>query len=338
MLVAVDDGPRAALQPLAEHWKLQLCDTQDFEADHQQSWDERFGRAATRLLVIGTSDSAHGRQVEASARRAAVHCGIPIAAIEDFPGNYSRIADGSASLLVVESEFSRELNRTKLQQCCPRIMVIAPARYDHYRERNLELRSNTARCWDAPNSARLVMWAGQPETQDAINTLAALIPALRTENVAVLFKAHPRDRGYQDGVYQKLFAQAGVPYQDITASTVAEVLALAPRLVITQFSSVAVEAGFYGVPALHVLLANMGADRLLAKKGYPVPPLCLVGGAALVTDLRQLGRELSRALHNPVFRAGLIGCFDDYFKTGESATPQLAQRLIRLASGAKETS
>ena len=336
LFIAADGGPREALRPVAEHCGSPLLDVQDERAERDEYWAGLFSARHPGLLLVGTSDSAGGRRIEATARRTAAHMGIPIAAIEDFPGNYYDVPDGGIGLLVVESEFSQVLNARKFGELCPPIVVVPPARYDPYRVQLAELRHGTAARWaQSAGADELVLWAGQPETDDAVNTLRAVLPLLRDYGATVLFKAHPRDPGYRLGVYPGLFASAGVRYRDITAYTVTQALELAPRLVITQFSSVAIEAGFFGVPGLHLLFASAGGTRLKQKKGYLVPPLCLAGGAAGVTEEALLATALARALHDEDFRAKLIGCFDEYYGTGELATPRLIETVGRFASWSK---
>ena len=336
LFLAVDDGPRGTLSPLAAACGRTLEDAAPESAARERHWQELLQNCSASLLIVGTSDSARGRSVESAARRAAVHGRVPIAAIEDFPGNYYDLPDGPAGLVAVESEFCRALSAGKFGARCPQIVVIPPARYDPYRMRHAELRRATAARWkqDA-GTGEFVLWAGQPETSDAVCTLTALMPALAAVNATVLFKAHPRDAGYRDGVYPKLFDDAGVPFRDITPQSVEGALALAPRLVLTQFSSVAIEAGFYGVPSLHVLLANAGGTRPQQEKGSPVPPLCLAGGAAHVTEETMIATMLYNALRDEKFRIGLIRCFDDYFETVEPTTPQLVKCLDAFASGTR---
>ena len=74
------------------------------------------------------------------------------------------------------------------------------------------------------------------------------------------------------------------------------IFALAPHLVITQFSSVALEAGFYGVPSAWVLVPGAGAQSLHAKKGYRVPALCAAGGAGLASHAEAVAKLLDRSL------------------------------------------
>lgn len=334
--IAVDDGPRGTLSPLATACGKPLEDTAPESAARERHWQELLRNRNASILVVGTSDSARGSTVESAARRAAVQAGIPVAAIEDFPGNYYDLPDGPAGLVAVESEFCREFSARKFGIRCPQIVVVPSARYDPYRARHKEMRRATAACWkQAAGNGDLLLWAGQPETSDAVCTLRALIPALAAANATVLLKAHPRDAGYRDGVYPKLFDHAGVPFRDVTLLSVEGALAFAPRLVLTQFSSVAIEAGFYGVPSLHVLLAGAGGTRLQQKKGYSVPPLCLAGGAAQVTEKAMIETMLRSALHDEKFRVGLITCFDSYFGTAEPTTPQLVKCLDAFASGSR---
>ena len=331
LFVAADGGPRETLSPIATHCGSPLVEVQNKQVERDEFWSGLFTAAHPELLVVGTSDTGRGRRTESAARRTAAQMAIPIAAIEDFPGNFYDVPDGRAGLVVVESEFSRALNARKFSALCPQVIIVPPARYDPYRARLVELRRATAARWAAAEN-ELVLWAGQPETEDALRTLDIVLPLLRDRNVALLFKAHPRDPGYRAGIYPKLFASAGLRYRDVTGYTVAQALDLAPRLVITQFSSVAIESGFFGIPSLHVLLANAGQARLFAKKGYPVPPVCLAGAAAVVSEEALIAITLDRALRDDACRATIIDYFDEYFKSSEPATPQLVQVLASFAS------
>ena len=144
------------------------------------------------------------------------------------------------------------------------------------REAN-RLRQATQAVWDRQDALE-VLWAGQPEAGDCAETLRRITPSIVSLGATVLLKAHPRDQSYATGIYTTLLRDSGIHCKDITQLDVAQSLALAPMLIITQFSSVAVEAGFYGIPALHLIYDDVGGARLLRRKGYAVPPYCL-GGA-----------------------------------------------------------
>ena len=325
ILAAGDDGPKSTLRPLAGAVQAVLADTAATEVSY---WTQLICSHLAQGLVCGTSDSAAGRAVEASARRAATNAGIPAVAIEDFPGNYYDVPDGPVAMLIVESEPVATFTRAKFGAICPRLEVLSPARYDRYRSAAPSLRAQVLQRWaESGRDSRLILWAGQPETGDCVRTLRCLLPLVRAHELTLLFKAHPRDAGYSSGTYQALFAGFEVPYRDATGLTVPEALLLAPHLVVTQFSSVAIEAGFYGIPSMSILLSDVGGARLLAKKGYPVPPYCECGGAACVTGVEELPEAFSRALGDQAQRKNIMRCFDAYFRTADPMLPPLIALL-----------
>lgn len=338
LFIAVDGGPKEALHAIARDCGSSLADVQSASVEYDTHWTHLIERAPPELLVVGTSDSDRGRRIEAAARRAARAAGINIVAIEDFPGNYSPIERGEASIVFVESAAARDIASRRLGPECPRLEVASPPRYDTYRERHAQLRAATTRRWAsarATNATPKVMWAGQPETADSVRTLGAILPLLRAHGVELVFKAHPRDPGYEAGTYRELLRQAGIVFQDATTASVDDALQLAPNLVITQFSSVAIEAGFYGIPSLWVLLPEAGESRLLEKKRYVLPPLCAAGGAAAATSIESLSERFPVALRDSAFRDRLLACFDAYFQVSELAAPALISRLHQLAREGK---
>ena len=328
--VAADGGPSETICPIAAHYNTRLAGVDSAAAASDAHWRAELERTAPPLLIVGTSDSRRGRVIEAAARRAARNLHVRIAAIEDFPGNYWHIAGAEADLTLVESAAARDICLRNLGAHAPRLAVVSPARYDRYRERLSDLRRHTASRWsaDAPGRYR-ALWAGQPETEDCMRTLLALLPVLRALNVELLFKAHPQDQGYLSGDYRRTLDEAGIAWTDLTARPVEDALSAAPHVVVTQFSSVAVEAGFFGIPSLWILLADAGGARLYAKKGYLEPPLCAAGGALSVRDTAHCADMLRLAL-TPERRAGLIECFDRYFaveQPGLTATVRILRAL-----------
>jgi hypothetical protein len=284
--VAADHGPRATLDAIA----ARLPGARSLGAE-------------TRLLICGTSDSAIGRAVEASARREAKARGLPCVVVEDFAGNYTPVSGGEPRLVVVDSEFAARLARSK--ESGVRVEITPAVRYDALRRRLAELRRD-ARSEDA------VLWIGQPETRDSLETLQRLLPKLG--GLRVWLRAHPRDAGYP-GAYRALAVE------DVTGAALEECLARRPRLVFTQFSSVAIEAGFWGIPSVNVLFPDLGAATLAAKKGYAVPPWCEEGAAFLVRDVGEIDAVLA-APPGP-----LLAAFDRVFRVREEAVPILINLL-----------
>ena len=274
------------------------------------------------MLVCGTSDSAQGRAIEAAGRRAARAAGVRLVALEDYPGNYGDIPGGEADLLIVESEGAAQLHSSRLGRRCPTTWICPAPRYDAYRRDAVRLRARYA---ERDPAARSVLWAGQPETADALATLRRVGPALELLGVEMLFRAHPRDPGYRDGAYQGLFAELGIPVRDVTAYPLEDCFSLAPELLLTQFSTVAVEAGFHGIPSVYLLYADIGAKTLRAKKGYDAPLGCEAGAAILLCDQGGEAQVLRKAISDPQVRVEMLAAFDRYYSTtGETLGGLLA--------------
>lgn len=321
---AGDGGARAAVGALSGWPAFQWADGS--AGDDPGRWGDYLATGRWRILVCGASDSPAARAMESAARRAARHAGLKVVVVEDLPGNYYAIDSAPIDLLVVESDAARELARLRWGRDAPPIEVVPAVRYDSLRRRLSALRAAAT----ATSMPLQVLWAGQPETEDCLRTLTALAPAIIDAGSSLLLKAHPRDAGYRTGIYPKALAELRLAFEDVTAASVDAVLALRPRLVVTQFSSVAVEAGFWGVPALHVLLPDAGGARLMSKKGYAIPPWCLAGAALYANNPTQIKGLMHDALHDEGRRAAIIGSFDTYFAVGAEAVPQLIARLAKL--------
>lgn len=301
--VAEDHGPKATLTPLKAilpgSWLSHEC----ARAIHAQQIE---------LLICGTSDTQTGRAVEAAARRAASELGVPAIVIEDFPGNYSDVIGGRPQLVFVESRFSASLVRRMAKDDHLPVYVCPSIRYDALRR---QLGAIRIRRQSTPQP--VVLWIGQPDTADSLETLKRLQPAFAARGITIWFRAHPRDAGYRQGAYQ------GLPLEDVTARPLDELFARHPALVATQFSSVAIEAGFWGLCALNVLFADLGGRTLARKKGYAVPPWCEEGAAFLIKNEADVDMILDGALGSPDARAQVGQCFDSYFRVHEEGSRQL---------------
>ena len=331
LLIGVDGGSRDAISPLAAYPPFAVQATDSPHADQVDYWVDLYEPLHATGIVSGTSDSPAGRKIESAARLAASRRNMKVAAIEDYPGNYFDVPGAHTDLLIAESIFSGKLYRERLGSACPPIAIYCSARYDHYRAEAEALRLATQASWRRQQQAAPgILWAGQPESRDCLETLRRIAPAVTALGAMLLIKAHPRDRSHPQGVYTRLLQSLGVDHSDVTGLSVAQSLALAPRLIITQFSSVAVEAGFYGIPALHLVYCDVGGASLQRKKGFEVPPYCLSGAGFY---LKRAGSELDMlrtALCDEAARKSVIGCFDDFFATRGIVTPALADHLARL--------
>jgi hypothetical protein len=304
-VLAVDGGPLAACAPL-----VAMPGFARVEAAAQVR--------GLRALVCGTSDSDAGRAIENEARRAASAAGIAVAAIEDYAGNYHHLAGAATALLVVESEQAAALQRMRLGANCPPLGVCPSPRFDHLRRGSSALRQAYGK---RDRGQRRVLWIGQPETDDALAALACVMPAVSALRLELLFRAHPRDAGYRAGRY------AGLAMRDVTGLALEECLALHPELVLTQFSSVAVEAGLHGIPTLHVLLADHGGGTLLKRKGYAVPLSCAAGAGFLIDRPELANDVLARAVEDDAARATVMAAFDRYYEPAAETLNRLLAHL-----------
>lgn len=331
-LVAVDGGARAAIRPLAAYAGF---DSIKISASDEKELYEALFSGHYHGLVIGTSDSSKGRGIEAHILRLANSVELPVFAIEDYPGNYHP-ADGSrADVVIVEGELARKLVLDKQPVHSPDIWVCTPVRYDSLRQRSQELRENVGKRW-LVDGERWVLWAGQPETGDSFETMKRFLPVLsNVQGVKLLFKAHPRDAGYLAGAYHDLLGSSGVDFLDVTTDTLEACMEFAPRIVLTQFSSVGVEAGFYGIPAVNILYPDVGGKRLAGKKGYNIPPWAQEGGAFVITTLAGQEMMLDRAINDEEGRSSAIEKFDSYFSASEFVGPQLSERIRQYCANWK---
>jgi hypothetical protein len=330
LFIAADTGPRETLEPIAQCWGMAL---ETSFADSTEFWITRLEQAGAALVVTGTSDSANGRAIEAAARVAARRAGLPLAAVEDYPGNYAVVEGGEADLLLVESGAAIDLAQNRLAGQCPRLMAISPARFDAMRWHSASARQAMRKRWEAGRKRRepaAILWLGQPETEDALATLDALLPAVHAGGWHLLFRAHPRDAGYMVGAYAAIAQALDSRFEDVTALGAAEVFALAPRLVVTQFSSMVTEAGFHGIPSLCLLFPGAGMNRLNLKKGYQVPLACTAGAVGLCVEPAQLPNSLHRLLEDEQARSDLMSRFDAYFQTGTTTGAASATALETL--------
>lgn len=309
LLLAIDAGPAQTLRPLADdNFAFPPQDTIPYSVQQWQSYlaDHRIGR-----VIVGTSRSQQGFACESACRVAAGRAGIPVAAIEDYPGNFQVVADGHIGLLIVESPTAGSIARQRLGHLCPPIEYGASFRYD-------TLRGQKDR---RPVRSLDLLWAGQPETDCAAIALQRLLPDIEALGARLLFRAHPRDAGYPEGAYVKLFERFGV--QDVTARSLEWLLSANLRLTLTQFSSLVVELGFLGIPSVHVLYPDVGQTRLWSQNGYTFPPLCHAGGSVIIQNLSDQKRLLEQSIRDDVFRAGIVRRFDHYFEVETPLRPRV---------------
>jgi len=272
-------------------------------------------------LLCSTSQSKCGFEFESNIRRASTLLGLPVICIEDFPGNYRSISGSNTEILVVEGDFSINLYKDKLQ--LPAYMIVCPSiRYDFLRIRQ----SNFEEIRKIRKSVS-VLWAGQPEFEVNFSTLKTLIPALNELSVTLLFKAHPKDPEYRKGSYEHYFNEAGLRWLDVSDVKIDSCLFDQVDLVITQFSSLAIEAGFYNVPALNILFEDAGEKLLLERTGSLTTNTIHHGASFFINKRWGMLDCLKMALNDLNAREKVLLNFSRIYETQRVQLPKLLQEI-----------
>lgn len=330
LFVGVDGGPRETLLAVANESGVRA---ETAFSDAPGFWTERLSEARAAMVVTGTSETLHGRACEHAALKAAHCAGLPVAAIEDYPGNYSDEAGAEADLLFVEGDAAADLVRRRLGSKCPRLATVSPARFDTLRRDHMALRRWVRDQWAVGQGAgepTSLVWIGQPETADCLATLEVVLPFLSGNGFRLLFRAHPRDKGYVSGAYREIARKLGTMFHDVTHMRDDEVFLLAPRLAITQYSSMIIQAGFYGIPSVCLLFPGAGGGQLEAKKSCRVPLPCLAGAFRVCAVPSVASDELGASMGDESLREGLISGFDVYYSTGNATAPKTVAALKTL--------
>ena len=289
LFVAVHMGPYQSIAPLEREFGRNvvryLLDGLSKEARQSaggEYWDtsrvettygtlDRFFRAeSVRAVVIGTSDGVPDGNVEERAMEAATAAGVFVFVVEDFPGNYRHRADRRLDGLFIEDDLMRDVHGSRGVPG-ERIYCTGNPRYDALKAVDArELRAKT-RGTLGVKQEKVVLWAGQPDGDNSYRTLERLLPHLPKQEMRLLFKAHPRDTAYQQGRYGRLLSGLS-SVRDVTSEKDTSGLCCAADLVVTQFSSVGVEASYLGTPTLYVLFDDLGKAYLRQHKGYDCVP------------------------------------------------------------------
>ena len=281
-------------------------------------------------VVRSTSGGVIEEDVEFLASKAAKQVGIPVIVIEDFPGNYRQKAEERLDYLFVEDESliefhsSRGIDRGSIYSCGnPRY-----AKLNHVDA--VATRQKVRRQLGLSETNRVLLWAGQPDGTDSHLALQRLLPILDGSHVTLLFRAHPRDRFYIDGGYGELLSGSPARSWNIAdVSTFPDPIGLycSSDLVVTQFSSAAVEASYLGIPALFVLFEDLGKRYLREWKGYDRLPWCSGGSAFLIEEEQQIDEVLNQALFDGPSRQAVIDNFKQRFSAKTDGSRSITNRI-----------
>ncbi len=264
-------------------------------------------------LFCGTSQSDKGFQFERNLRIAAFRLGLPIICIEDFPGNYNDVNETETSILIVENEFSLRLYKNRGIRV-PNFLIFPSIRYDYLRS---NIGEASAKCLN-----HSVLWAGQPEYQYNFNSLIRIAPKLKELSLTLMFRAHPGDIEYHNGTYAKYFNSLNLSWLDVTNKPIEPDFFQKISLVFTQFSSLGIEAGFYGVPTVNVLFNDAGLQLLLEKTGSDELMTVKHNAAFLINDKESL-ENMGFFFKDLTLRAEVIRNFKELYRVNEKQLPKL---------------
>nr|MBI3612727.1 CDP-glycerol glycerophosphotransferase family protein [Nitrospirota bacterium] len=291
------DGPARDTRRSAagEYWDLRRI-----EATYD-SMDRFMQGESVRAVIVGTSDGLPDGSVEDLAVRAATAAGITVFVIEDFPGNYRHRVDSRLDGLFVEDDLLRGVHSARGVPL-DRIYCTGNPRYDVLRTLDQERIRADTRALLGLGAERAVFWAGQPDGDNSYLALERLMPHLSREGMVLLFKAHPRDTAYQQGRYGRMLSGAA-SIKDVTQEKDTIGLCCAADLVITQFSSVGVEAGYLDTPALYALFDDLGKAYVRRHKGYDMVPWAARECAFALDSSSDLRGIIDSALFDEAARA-----------------------------------
>lgn len=315
-----DRGAASLLNVIAGKSFCTWLDLPQGSVTNTESFRQSLVNARPKGLLIGTSTSVEGSAIESQLRVVATELEIPVVCIEDFSGNYQFVEHAKTALLVVESEFSEEIYLRKLSHVPP-IVIIPSVRYD-------KLRRTSAIYPLVANKPLLrVLWAGQPETECCIASLMFFLELLKKSdlNVELYLRSHPEDKGASTGAYECL-THFGVPMLDANGLSLDESFFASFHLVVTQFSSVAIEGGFYKVPTLNILQKEVGRQLLFERTGSVVLALEECDASFILNDDLDLPILIS-ALTSDEERLKKLKNFDQFYHVNTLQMPLLISAI-----------
>jgi hypothetical protein len=283
-----------------------------------------------RAILCGTSDGLPDGNLEDLVREAATECGVPVFVVEDFPGNYRACPRTRLEGLFVEYNSLEQVYQSRGVEA-DRIHSLGNPRYDQLRSVERDYLRETTRASLDLGDGSVLLWAGQPDGENSFLTLERMLPSLKALETQFVFKAHPRDELYSAGAYTPLLSQLSA-WRDVTSWVETRGLCCAADLVLTQFSSVGVEASYLGTPALFVLFDDLGMAYLRSHKGYDIVPWASEHCAFLLRSSDSICERLEAALFDDVRRSDIRRRFDDRYGLKPPSAPAIASIVNRCLS------
>jgi hypothetical protein len=115
----------------------------------------------------------------------------------------------------------------------------------------------------------------------------------------------------------------GLRWLDVSSAKIDSCLFNPVDLVITQFSSVAIEAGFYGIPSLNILLEDAGRKLLVERTGYATTSIIDSGASFVITEKQGILEYLKMCLTDLSARKKVMANFGRVYETRQTQLPKL---------------
>jgi hypothetical protein len=313
-LVAHDKGPFQTLLHLSRYDQFFFVDSiHNLESiDH---WIEALSKLNVVGVVLSTSKSESGFIVESFCCIAAKELGLLVVVIEDYPFNFNSAIRSFVDLILVESDFVKNEYLRSGMFDVESIETGALIRYENIRAVALSLRQRSTNRIDKKSR---VLWLGQPETHNCLASLERIMPSIKSLGLNLDFRAHPDDFGYYDADnYANLFYNYKDCLEDVSFLKIDSCVQRNPIFAITQFSSLAIELGFQGIPSLHLLYEDLGGAFFLHKNGRVKPVICEVGASPIITKAGEEYSALSK-LKLESYRNSIIDAFNNYYSINSS--------------------
>jgi len=102
-----------------------------------------------------------------------------------------------------------------------------------------------------------------------------------------------------------------------------------PRLAITQYSSLAIEASFNQIPTIHFLYDDI-VSILTKTKGYDIPFYAKSGGSLVINSIKNQYIYIEKILNNHMFRKKIIDNFFKCFNDLENIEKDFKSKILNL--------
>ncbi len=263
-------------------------------------------------IIRSSSETSNKLNLEILTSISANKLNIPVYVIEDFPGNYHHIYEEHIERLFIEQESLIALHEGRGVD--PSIIkVVSNPRYHNmlkydvaqYRKQGI----SNLQLGPEPH----IMWCGQPDCSNSFKTLSRIIEYYNTKEVTILFRAHPQDDLYNSGYYGPLLNNSSINIIDVSTYDNIIELYCASKIVMTQFSSTAVEASYLGIPAVFVLFRDIGKPYLKRLKGYDTIPYTLNECSFHIELEEDIQTTLDNAIYDETYRDIILNNFNDHY-------------------------